>query len=693
MMKSVLNSDELNLPASLFRRLVEEIDDALAIWGLEGEFSYLSPGFRNQFGYTPSDWIGKCFTPLVHSDDLAVCAEVNQRAIDTGESQPNVLFRHRHQDGRWIWVSLNIVPLKDDAGKVVALQGMLQNIHESKQREDALRLIVEGTVAKQGEEFFRACVQHLAESCQVKYAFMTELLDDRQCRARMLSLWTGEGFVEPYEFDLVDTPCQVVVRETWGVFPSLLQSQFPKADALATLNAESYVGVAIASSRGNVIGNLGIIHTEPLSGDLDTIKFILQLFATRVGAELERQSSEVALRRSEVKFRDIIENVNDMISLITADGIFTYCSPQFLAIMGYQPDELVNSSFAPFVYPEDITVCQIALQLALEGQKINRVEYRVYHKDGSLRWHQATLSPLKDESSISVICAARDITLQQQQSQQLESTLKELQQTQAQMIQSEKMSSLGQLVAGIAHEINNPVSFIHGNVTHAGEYAQELLELIALYQQAYPEPTGAIAAKLEEMDLDFLCHDLSKLLESMQVGTERIREIVKSLRLFSRLDEAEVKAVDLHDGLESTLMILESRFKAQQIEVIKTYGELPKVECFAGQLNQVFMNVLVNAIEALEEVIEPTIRISTVLVEQSVEIRITDNGVGIPDEIQHRIFDPFFTTKPVGKGTGMGMSTSYQIVTEKHGGQLFCHSTLGKGSEFVIQIPLKAISS
>ncbi|QKD82690.1 PAS domain S-box protein [Thermoleptolyngbya sichuanensis A183] len=290
------------------------------------------------------------------------------------------------------------------------------------------------------------------------------------------------------------------------------------------------------------------------------------------------------------------------------------------------------------------------------------------------------------------------------QSEELQHALQERQRTQAQMVQSEKMSSLGQLVAGIAHEINNPVNFIHGNLAHARNYVQDLLELMDLYQQEYLEPTPKITQYAEEIDLEFLREDLPKLLASMRVGTERIHEIVRSLRIFSRLDEAESKPVDIHDGIDSTLMILHNRLKArsgrEEIRVVKEYGSLPPVECYAGQLNQVFMNILSNAIDALEErdqqraiadqQAEPsTIRIKTqVLPDHQVSIHIIDNGTGILPSVRQRIFDPFFTTKSVGKGTGMGMSISYQIVTEKHGGTLECFSEPGQGTEFVIQIPI-----
>ncbi|NER35878.1 MAG: PAS domain S-box protein [Oscillatoria sp. SIO1A7] len=328
--------------------------------------------------------------------------------------------------------------------------------------------------------------------------------------------------------------------------------------------------------------------------------------------------------------------------------------------------------------------------------------------------HSCAVRPWNDEevklleaivAQLAIAINQADLLAQSQaKTKELKQALHQLQRAQTKLIQSEKMSSLGQLVAGLAHEINNPVSFIHGNLYHADEYMEELVELLALYQHHYPEPHPEIEASIEALDIEFIKEDLERLFGSMRVGTERIREIVKSLRTFSRLDESEVKEVNLHEGIDSTLMILQTRLRATdwrpEIRVSKEYGQLPLVRCYAGQLNQVFMNIIANAIDALEErdrqrtpeemkANKSEIVIGTRLNKENwIAIGISDNGPGISKSVLSRLFDPFFTTKPVGKGTGLGLSISHQIVTENHNGKLFCKSRPGK-TTFTIEIPVR----
>lgn len=294
---------------------------------------------------------------------------------------------------------------------------------------------------------------------------------------------------------------------------------------------------------------------------------------------------------------------------------------------------------------------------------------------------------------------------EQEKSESLKKALCEIQSTQAVLIQSEKMSALGQMVAGVAHEINNPIGFIHGNLEYLKTYLNDFIYAIQIYQKYNQSLPQSILEELEELELDFLIKDSDNLLKSMHLGTQRICEIVLSLRNFCRLDEADIKLVDLHEGIDSTLVILANRLKANskspEIEVLKNYSQLPDVECYAGQLNQVFMNILSNAIDAFEDIntnrtyeeikASPNqIFIATDVSEEGqARICFKDNGPGIPDHIINKLFNPFFTTKDVGKGTGLGLSISYKIVTEKHKGTLECKSQIGQGTEFIVQIPMR----
>ncbi|NET46133.1 PAS domain S-box protein [Okeania sp. SIO2B3] len=489
----------------------------------------------------------------------------------------------------------------------------------------------------------------------------------------------------------------------------------------------------------------------------------------RKRAELALQHSEAKFREIAVR-EALINRINSMIrnsleldTILdnTVAEIYNHLQVNLCCFAWYRPDEIpfwqvvkeakasnINSCLGD--YPEavyrpisqkllNLEICQIDDICSIEDVDLQQIfrdidmasilalPIRTLSDEiGALICYRCGVAPPWMNSEIELlqaVCNQLEIALNQaelyQQScasvkyantknEQLEKTLLELKRTQSQLIQAEKMSSLGQLVAGIAHEINNPVNFIFGNLTYAGDYITDILGLIKLYQETYPQTTPEIADEIERIELDFLVEDVVKLFNSMKTGAERIREIVKSLRTFSRLDEAEVKEVDIHENIDSTLMILQSRLKRKpnypSINLIKDYGKLPLIECYPGQLNQVFMNIIANAIDALEDrdqgrkktevqANRSTITVRTRIDETNrAQIRVCDNGVGIRKEVIDKIFDPFYTTKPIGKGTGLGLSISYQIVVDKHHGNLYCISELGVGTEFIIDIPLKQSS-
>ncbi|MFB2974205.1 AAA family ATPase [Aerosakkonema sp. BLCC-F183] len=402
-----------------------------------------------------------------------------------------------------------------------------------------------------------------------------------------------------------------------------------------------------------------------------------------------------------------------------------YWSDEIYKIFGLekQPQDTLFEKHREQIHPEDFQTWLTGLELLQREGKPYDFDFRIIDINGKVRYIYAKGQAEKnaDGKVVKLFGTAQDISDRKlieealrsserelrEKATQLEQTLQELRQTQSQLIHTEKMSSLGEIVAGVAHEINNPVSFIYGNIEPASQYVNDLLDLIHGYQNSYPTSTPEIEEKIAELDLDFLVEDLLKLLGSMKNGAKRIRDIVASLRNFSRLDESEIKAVDIHEGIEATLLILQYRLhgfqeknptvKLPEIAVIKNYGKLPLIVCYPNQLNQVFLNILNNAIDALHQVrihevnsnFTPTITITTAIPEDGfIEIKIADNGVGIPPEIVKRIFEPFFTTKPMGSGTGLGLYVSYQIVVDRHRGTLSCVSNLGVGTEFIIKMPI-----
>ena len=425
------------------------------------------------------------------------------------------------------------------------------------------------------------------------------------------------------------------------------------------------------------------------------------------------QKSQQVLKEANVLLNSVVEAIPGFFFAKDRQGRHIALNSNLANFFGKSITEILNKTDADLL-PSDIAhgIMLKDQEFMLHGLSQRFEEVVTTH--GIDCTYLTTKMPLKDdqEEIIGMIGLAQDITDRKaievalaNKAQELELAMKEIQRTQMQIIQSEKMASLGQLVAGVAHEINNPVNFIHGNLIHINTYTQDLLALVQSYQQYVPDPPLALREQIAEIDLDFLTEDIINLLRSMQVGSDRIREIVLSFRNFSRLDESEFKAVDIHEGIDNTLLILQHRLQGRDrrpaIQVIKAYGDIPPVECYAGQMNQVLMNLFSNAIDALEDSNQTRtyqeiendpniIEIYTAVTDlNQIKITITDNGVGIPESVKSRLFDPFFTTKPVGKGTGLGLSISYQILTEKHHGKLWCESTLGVGTQFYIEIPVQ----
>ncbi|MEH2361916.1 ATP-binding protein [Nostoc sp.] len=426
----------------------------------------------------------------------------------------------------------------------------------------------------------------------------------------------------------------------------------------------------------------------------------------QVDIEVECPSNDLAILFNQEPLLPgiILNNHQQYVGMISRRKFFEQMThPYSLALFSKRPIKILYKFFEPKIlaFSEDTLIVN-ATQATLErSPEVAYEPILVKTMSGKYKlvdFHQLLLA----YSKIHVLTLI-DLQQVEEQSRVAKAGFNDLQHNYTRLVQNEKMAALGQLVAGIAHEINNPINFIAGNLVHAIQYSQNLLDLIRLYQQCYPKPSAEIQTAIAEIELDFLSTDLPRLLTSMQVGTKRIEQIILSLRNFSRLDESEKKSVDIHEGIDSTLIILQSRLKNHEtngsIKIVKEYGDLPKIQCYAGLLNQVFMNILANAIDAIQDslvISHPSllrdkgqICIHTELTDdKQVIIRISDNGPGIPESLQKQLFDPFFTTKPIGKGTGLGLSISHQIVVEKHGGQLECISAVGEGTEFMIKIPV-----
>ncbi|MCW5314088.1 AAA family ATPase [Nostoc sp. KVJ3] len=470
---------------------------------------------------------------------------------------------------------------------------------------------------------------------------------------------------------------------------------------------------------------LGILYLENnlITGAFSSDRVeILNLLCTQTAISLENarlyqhaQSTLENLGQTEQFLRLIIDNIPQSVFWKDCNSVYLGCNHNYAQTWGLGvPEDVIGKTDYDLPWTReqsDFFVARDRRIMESGEAELNIIE-TVQQLDGKQKWSNTNKIPLKDREKniFGILSTSEDITerqqaqqLLQQQKQQLEEALQELQMMQLQLVQAEKMSALGNLVAGVAHEINNPIGFIAGNLEPAKNYVKDLFGLINLYQENFPNPGSDIQDEIDAIDLNYLREDLPKLLDSMKLGVQRIRGISTSLRTFSRADKDYKVPFDIHEGIDSSILILRHRLKANEnrpaIEIVKNYGKLPLVECFAGQLNQVFMNLLANAIDALEQyntersleaiLANPNrITIQTRLLEsgQQILIKIADNGVGMSPEVKERVFDHLFTTKPVGKGTGLGLAIARQIVVEAHGGSLSCISELGQGTEFVIQI-------
>lgn len=675
-----------NIPGVVYRCLYDKT------WTMQ----FVSDAAEEVLGYPASAFINNdqlSFVDIILPEDVERVANTVDQAIVN--RQPYVIeYSMRRADGRLCHVHEKGQAVFDDDGQTLWLDGVIFDITHRKEAEAALA---------ESESQYRSLIE-TANSIIIRW--------DTTGRIKFMNEYGHRFFgYEPGELIGQYGPGTIVPKtETSGRDLDILIADIVKHPERYAYNENENIhkdGSRVWVAWAN----------RPI---LDESGNLVELLSIGNDAT-ERRRMEEALRESEQRFRDVSEAAGEYLWEMNLDGNYTFLSDRVQDVKGHSAAELLGHSPFEYMPLEDVDQVQKILAKASAKKRNFTLEHRDITPAGDVVWERVTGLPLLDEegnitgfrgTGLSITKQKEaEIKLREseaqlrQQAQELEATLQDVQQMQMQLVQSEKMSSLGQLVAGVAHEINNPVSFIYGNLSYASDYIRDLMRIIQLYQHYYPAPAAEIVKESETIDLDFLMEDLPRLLDSMKVGSERIKQIVLSLRTFSRMDEAEKKEVNIHDGIDSTLMILQNRLKAHpdrpEIQIVKQYGDVPQVDCYAGQLNQVFMNVLSNAIDALEDAIaadqlperSPTIQVTTAVVEtatrdRNLQIQITDNGPGIPEHIKPRLFDPFYTTKPIGKGTGMGLSISYQIVTERHNGTLTCESTLGTGTTFCITIPL-----
>ncbi|WP_341734645.1 PAS domain S-box protein [Microcoleus sp. EPA2] len=704
-----------------FRTLYESTSDAVMLLD-EAGFLDCNPATLKLFGCTnEAEFCGKHpseLSPLMQPNGQD-SASLSQERINTALKSGNCRFDwlHSRLDGS-VFPAEVLLTSMDICGKM-GLQAVVRDITERVQAQEAL---------KQANEVLE---------CRVK-----ERTSELESAIKQLR-WSEEKFSKAFRSSpdpmTITTFADGRLIEVNDSFLSMIGYSLEEALAYTVPQLNIWVNPEEREKFRKILQENGVVRNHEyefrvksgavvvclLSAELIDLDGELCMLAVMTDIT-DRKHAEEALRESQRTLATLMSNLPGMAYRFRNDDrSVEFVSEGCYQLAGYSPDEFIGTrkiSLSELTHPEDRDILWNAIQVAVLENRPYQLTYRITSKSGEVKWvweqglgvfsESGELIALEglitdiSEQKRSEEALLRSQTELTEQKQQLEHTLHELRQTQAVLIHTEKMSTLGQMVAGVAHEINNPVSSVCGNLVHLSHYTEDLLDLLAVYQDQFSEPPAIIQDKIEEIELDFLLEDLPKAMSSMQVGADRIREIVRSLQIFSRKDDHKMSSVNLHEGIDGTLLILQSRLRARggypEITVIKEYGNLPLVECYGGKVNQVFMNLIGNAIDAIEEYNDgrsvaeakanrSKIKIKTEVQNSKAIIRISDNGPGMPKEVSQQLFEAFFTTKPAGKGTGLGLSISHKVVTE-HNGKLSCVSEPGQGAEFIIELPIEQIS-
>ncbi|MEG4337129.1 PAS domain S-box protein [Microcoleus sp. D3_18_C2] len=725
-----------------YRCIVETADEGIWMIDTEGKTTFVNQKMANMLGCTPEEMIGKSLFAFMDAEGIAIAQISLERRREGIREQLDFKFRSR--DGRDLWAMVSTNSLVDKQGRYMGALAMVADITDRKQTEAALQ---------QSEAKFRSLYE--LTSLPVFMLCDNAITDANTATLKLFGCTTPQELYgqnpgtlsppfQPNGRDSLSLAHEMIAiafergkhRFDW-VHQRLDGTDFPAEVVLTVIEVgnEKIIQVVIQDLTDRKLAEETLVRSEQALRQQAQRELLLNQIANQIRTSLDLDTI-VATAVEEIRnlmhldwciFTWYRPNTNPPVWEVTYEAK----NADLPSMLGTYPVEDKSSLAVRQILRREIlriddvsTFEDVELREVFQASNFNSVLSLPIHTAagdiGVITCYQAISMRNWSESEVELMQAVvaqiaiaidhaelytqtrQAARLAQAQTQQLEETLRELQRTQTQLIQSEKMSSLGQLVAGVAHEINNPVNFIYGNLSYTSEYTQNLLKMLRLYQKEYPQPSARIVDARDDLEIDYLIEDLPKILASMKVGADRIRDIVLSLRTFSRLDEAEKKQVDIHEGIESTLLILQNRLKHKAdyptINVIKEYGNLPLVECYPGQLNQVFMNLLSNALDALEMEMKKSdrtdknlaITIRTQVTDNnSVAIWIADSGPGMSEDVQKRLFDPFFTTKPIGKGTGLGLAISHSIIVEKHGGKLSCNSVVGEGSEFAIEIPLQ----